>query len=194
MLGNAYVQPLGESELDSDVGHVVDELALQVAVLVTIVEHPKGGGCFDLERNNGHDNLAFVEVQHGQTRDSFEDDINVLQRFLDLARSDEKWQFVVVVPNSVRIEANLELQLLLRPQRSLRLLNLEDPLLLDLVILQEPVDILLIDIADRHSDELRVAPIWFCHYLSLEVYKGGLEDKLRVDALAFYVGSAVEFY
>lgn len=41
LLGDADVQPLREGQLDSDVGHVVDELTLQVAVFIAVVEDSK---------------------------------------------------------------------------------------------------------------------------------------------------------
>lgn len=98
---------------------------------------------------------------------------------------------MVILAYSVRIEANLKLQFLFGPQRPLTVLNLKNPLFLDLIILQKPVNILFINITNSHSDELRVASVRFSDYLAFEVYEGWLEDELRGDALAFYDWSAV---
>ena len=109
LLGDADVEALREGELDADVGDVVDELALQVAVLIAVVEHPKRRGGLDLQRHHRHDHLPLVEVQHGQARGALEDDVHVLERLFDLAGGDEQRQLVVVLAHCVGVEADLEL-------------------------------------------------------------------------------------
>ena len=72
LLGDADVETLGEGQFDTDVGHVIKELAFEVAVLVAVVEDPEAGGGLDVEWYDGHDDLSFVEVEHRQRCHSFQ--------------------------------------------------------------------------------------------------------------------------
>lgn len=72
--------------------------------------------------------------------------------------------------------------------------DLEDALFLDFVIFEEPVDVLFVDVADGDGDELGVAAIGLGDDLPLEVDERGLEDELRVDALAFQERRVVQLY
>ena len=76
---------------------------------------------------------------------------------------------MVVLANGVGVEADPELQLLLGLEGALRDVNLVNSFLLDIVVLEVPVDILLVDVADGHGYVFGVAPVGFGHYLPLEV-------------------------
>jgi hypothetical protein len=76
---------------------------------------------------------------------------------------------VVILSYCVGVEAHFEFEFFLRFECSLGNFNIENTVLFYLIILQMPVDIFLIDIADCHSDKLRIASVRFGHYFSLEV-------------------------
>lgn len=89
LLCNANIQSLWEAELNTDIGDIIYELTLEIAVFVSVVEDSKAGGGFNVERNHRHDDLSFVEVEHGQAGGALQDDVDVFQRFFYLVWSDE---------------------------------------------------------------------------------------------------------
>jgi len=92
---------------------------------------------------------------------------------------------MIVLSDCVGIETHFKLQLLFGFEQSLSDLNLKNSFFFNLLILQEPIDIFLIDIADDNSNEFGIAAIWLCDYFSFEINDRRLKYKLRIDALAF---------
>ena len=108
MFGDADVEAFRVGQFDTNVGDVVKELAFQVAVFIAIVEDPETWSGLNIKRDNWHDDFSFVEVEHGKTGGSFQDNIDIFKRFLDLAAGDVEGKFMIVVSNCVGVETDFE--------------------------------------------------------------------------------------
>jgi hypothetical protein len=74
------------------------------------------------------------------------------------------------------------------------MLYLKDAFFLNFIVFKEPIHIFFINIADSNCDKLRIAPIRFGHNFSFKINKRGLKDELRIDAFAFKIRGALDFY
>jgi len=100
---------------------------------------------------------------------------------------------VVVLSYYVRIEAHFEFKLLFWLQSSFGHFNVEDTIFFDLFIIQVPIDILLINVADGHINELGITSVRLCYYFSFEVYDRRFEQKLRVYAFTLDARNIIYF-
>ena len=100
---------------------------------------------------------------------------------------------MVVLSDGVGVETDPELQFLLGFEGALGDVDLVYSLLLDVIVLEVPVDVLLIDIADGHSYVFGVATVGFGHDLPLEVDDRGFKKELGVYALTFDRGDVLNF-
>lgn len=99
---------------------------------------------------------------------------------------------MLVISHWKRVETDLELKFFLRFQNSRSDVDLENTFLPNLFVLEFPLHFFLVNVADSHVDELGVASVWLSHDFPFEVNQGRLKQKLRVDTLAFYKGSALD--
>ena len=93
---------------------------------------------------------------------------------------------MIVLPDCIRVETDSELQFFFRFECSFGNFDLINSIFLDLVIIEMPVHIFFINIADGDSDIFWIASVRFCDDFSFEIDDGGFKEKLRVDAFTFY--------
>ena len=100
---------------------------------------------------------------------------------------------MVVLSDGVGVETDPELQFLLGFEGALGDVDLVYSLLLDVIVLEVPVDVLLVDVADCNSYVFGVATVGFGHDLPLEVDDRGFKKELGVYALTFDRGDVLNF-
>lgn len=64
LFGDPNIESFRETYFDSNISYIINELALEITILISIIKNSKTWCCLDVKWYDRHHDLSFVEVKH----------------------------------------------------------------------------------------------------------------------------------